>query len=279
MINTEGRITIVEVKLARNPEIDRHIIGQIVDYASSLELLKFEEINERTNGSLDAVLKKFSENDVQYLEKKNYCMRPLEKGIFQLVIAVDSAPNELLRKWLYKSAHCDLDLRLATIQKYRLNDKEHLFVSNILVSQEAYRIRNPKASRPNFIQVIDSFKEKNLSGNINIKKSGPSNWAIYIKNWPEEVHYEFNDWEKTDQISVELMVKRKKFLQLPDFIFSFKEDLHKTIGGDIKWCPDRYGWARLAFLFNANLHPAEIAQKMILLISKSEAAIENKLKI
>jgi hypothetical protein len=277
LVNREGRITIVEVKLEKNPEIDRHILGQIVDYASSLTLLQFEELNTRTLGKLDKVLNEISLDDEQYHRKREHCTETLNRGIFQLIIAVDNAPNELLRKWLYESAHTDLDLRLVTIQKYQMNEGEELITSNILVSREAHRVRNPKATPPNLLQVIEHFEKINVPSDWKLKKSGPTNYAIFMKNWPDAIHYEFNYWEKINLISLEIMVKKKALPQIPDAIYEFKESLSKKICGDVRWCPDRGGWSRLAFLFSADTLPVAIAKKMAVLISLSHPEIDKKI--
>jgi hypothetical protein len=278
-INSEGRIVIVEVKLAKNPEIERGIIGQIVDYASSLHLLKFEDLDKLTGGKLSATLKGLTKNELEYKQKKDFCEQTIRKGFFRLIIAVDSAPNELLRQWLYECAHTYLDLRLVTIQQYFLNPDEEILVSNVLVSQESHRIRNPKGSRIPFIQVIDSYASLSAKSPLQtLKKSGPTNWAIYIRSWPDDVHFEFNDWERPNQISVEIQVKLKSYGHMKDFLQTLKETLHQTLGGEVKWCADRNGWARLAFLYSADLLPAEISQKMECLIHESYEKIDDKLK-
>lgn len=278
-LNSEGRIVIVEVKLAKNPEIEREIIGQIVDYASSLMLLKFEELDERTGGNLSSVLKGLTKTEPEYKQKKEYCEKTIRNGSFRLIIAVDSAPNPLLREWLYQSAHTKLELRLVTIQKYSLNAEEEILVSNVLVSQESYRIQNPKGSSTAIIQVTDSYSSlQSKTPAQTLKKSGPANWAVFIGSWPKDIHYEFNYWERQNQISVEIQVKLKSYGNMRDFIHSLKETLHETLGGQVKWCADRNSWARLAFLYSDDLLPAEIAQKMEKLIDGSYKLIDAKLK-
>ncbi|MDD3136317.1 MAG: endonuclease NucS domain-containing protein [Methanoregula sp.] len=278
-LNSEGRIVIVEVKLAKNPEIEREIIGQVVAYASSLMLLKFEELDERTGGNLISALKRLAKTESEFKQKREYCEKTIRNGSFRLIIAVDFAPNPLLREWLYQSAHTKLELRLFTIQKYSINADEEILVSNVLVSQESYRIRNPKESSTAIIQVTDSYSSlQSKTPSQTLKKSGPSNWAVFIRSWPKDIHYEFNYWEQQNQISVEIQVKLKSYGNIKDFIHSLKETLHETLEGQVKLCPDWNGWARLAFLYSADLLPAEIAQKMVELIDGSYKLIEDKLK-
>ena len=45
--STDGSITLVECKLARNPEVRRKILGQIIDYAASISKLSFDEFHQR----------------------------------------------------------------------------------------------------------------------------------------------------------------------------------------------------------------------------------------
>lgn len=213
-------------------------------------------------------------DDEHHRQKREHCIETLKKGIFQLIIAVDTAPNELLRKWLYESAHTDLDLRLVTLQKFQVNEGEEIITSNILVSREAHRVRNPKATHPNLLQVVEHYEKMIVPKDQELKKSGPTNYAIRIKNWPDAVHYEFNFWEKTNSISIEIMVKKKEFPQIPDIIHELKENLSKKICDEVRWCPDRGGWSRLAFLFTADTLPVTIAEEMTTLISTSQPVID-----
>ena len=47
LIDSLGNIVIVECKLATNPEKKRTVIGQVLDYASSLANLSYDDLDER----------------------------------------------------------------------------------------------------------------------------------------------------------------------------------------------------------------------------------------
>jgi hypothetical protein len=59
-VGTDGRVTLVECKLERNPEIRRRIVGQVLAYAADLWGLSYEEFDEafraRSKDSIAAAL-------------------------------------------------------------------------------------------------------------------------------------------------------------------------------------------------------------------------------
>ena len=47
LVDSDGAITIIECKLATNPEKKRAVIGQILDYASSLSGMSYDELDAK----------------------------------------------------------------------------------------------------------------------------------------------------------------------------------------------------------------------------------------
>jgi hypothetical protein len=62
-LDVAGVLTLVECKLAKNPELRREVLGQIVDYATYLSDLTYERLNEALSGS------KWSKDDPQGLAR------------------------------------------------------------------------------------------------------------------------------------------------------------------------------------------------------------------
>jgi len=50
-ISPNGRITIVETKLFRNPEATRQVLAQILDYAKRLSSLRYEEFEKKCSSA------------------------------------------------------------------------------------------------------------------------------------------------------------------------------------------------------------------------------------
>jgi len=126
-----------------------------------------------------------------------------------LIIATDSTPNELLRTWLFENAHSDLDVRLVEIKKHRLNDSDELLISKHLVSYESHLVRDPRAVRKCLSDTAKTFNASFSNLGYFAKNRGPTNYAIFIATWPEAIRYEFNDWLRINQISIEIELNLK----------------------------------------------------------------------
>jgi len=107
-VDSDGAVTVCEVKLARNPEVRRHVVGQLLAYASALTGWSFPDLdaswraNERT-GLLDALLG----SDADAVEREELASgigRALATGSFRLVLAVDELTAELRRTIAYLSS-------------------------------------------------------------------------------------------------------------------------------------------------------------------------------
>jgi hypothetical protein len=280
LVNNQGLPVLVEVKLKKNPQSSREVIGQIIEYVSSITLLKFDELNSRVDHRLEKVLREISNNETDYKIKREYFERKLENQEFRLILAVDALKNVLLRSWLYESAHTTNDVRLVEIKHYSINDKEDLLFSNHLISQTSHLVCNPRASRRCLLDVVEWYNQQIATLGYFAEYRGPSNHAIFIQNWPNDIHYEFNDWIEDNQISVEieLNLKNKQLIGLKDIIRSFKDSININSCGRIKWCPRYKNWARLAFFFQADYHPSVISLAMKNLIQQTEKQLTNEIE-
>jgi len=101
-VDENGNIYIVECKLARNDEIRRKVIGQVLEYAAYLWEWPFDRFNglflNRAKKSLEQL---FSEKKVSegwtYEGFRQATERNLRSGSFRLLIAVDKMNPELER--------------------------------------------------------------------------------------------------------------------------------------------------------------------------------------
>src|SRR5437588_2376518 len=99
-VDSRGNILIVETKLARNQEVRRKVVGQILEYAAFLWKMSFDEFDElfirRRDKSVLALLTEIvpdiSGDVIRSVIKQN-----LNDGKFQLLIAVDQINDELER--------------------------------------------------------------------------------------------------------------------------------------------------------------------------------------
>lgn len=276
LIDSQGLPVLVEVKLLANPQSEREVVGQIISYASSLPQLNFNELNSRVKNELEIKLQAISATEEEYNIKKEFFWKKFENGDYRLIIATDSTPNELLRTWLFENAHSDLDVRLVEIKNHRLNESDELLISNHLVSYESHLVRDPRAVRKCLSDTAETFNASFSNLGYFAKNRGPTNYAIFISTWPEAIRYEFNDWLKINQISIEieLNLKAKDLKPLVEVLKEF-QNLTLNSFGKVQWCPNRSNYARIAFLYNGDFNPIVIANAMKELIDKTQTEISS----
>lgn len=123
----EGNILIVESKLAKNQDIRRKVIGQILEYAAYLWKMRYEEFDrlfESRAGKSIAEL--FSEklDSVPIDEIKGRVSENLENGKFKLLIAVDTMNPELEKIIAYLSNFGGFSLEALEVNIYQQGDTE-----------------------------------------------------------------------------------------------------------------------------------------------------------
>ena len=103
-IGSSGSVTIMECKLARNDEIKRKVIGQVLDYAAALwkaDLLTLESEFTRSAGANPFVALREGHGDPDSGFDESACreevQRRLRDGDFRLLIAVDEIDSGLER--------------------------------------------------------------------------------------------------------------------------------------------------------------------------------------
>jgi hypothetical protein len=148
-IDQEGVLTIVETKLAKNPEIRRTVIGQLIEYASFVSQWKTEYIYEMVTNRLKQPLDtsdfgyhifKKTEDDFKHNIEEN-----LKNGKIHLIIAVDEL-NESLRSTItFLNTNSNFDIFLLQISSYEESkDKKVLIPSIFGYAQKTSRVKPPR---------------------------------------------------------------------------------------------------------------------------------------
>lgn len=137
IIDSNGLPMVVEVKLGRNSESRRQVVGQVFDYVSSLTLLTVDELDQKVAGALKEAIRiigrKESEEDA--VEKCwQSCGANLRAGKARVVVAIDEASEDLIRIIRFLNEHSDLDVRLVELKKYLDRESsETFFVPRLIV--------------------------------------------------------------------------------------------------------------------------------------------------
>jgi hypothetical protein len=163
-VDNDGEIHLVECKLATNPEIRREVIGQILEYASFLWEMSYEDFDglfvSRKRKTLKELLAKSVAEGWEFEAFRKVVTENLKIGNFHLIIAVDKMNDQLgeIIAFLGKRG-AGVRLQAIELQRYAENDTE------ILVPQlhgDFFGVPSEKGKRVawNFESFIAEAKQK-----------------------------------------------------------------------------------------------------------------------
>lgn len=130
-IEPSGRLVVIEVKLARNPEARRAVIAQILTYAAFLRGLSVESLerdilashlSRRGHSNLtDLVASSDQTGSFERAAFEQALSQNLNEGRFRLVLVLDAVPDELVRLVGYLSLIAERVLiDLITVSAYQI---------------------------------------------------------------------------------------------------------------------------------------------------------------
>ncbi|MCL2788651.1 MAG: hypothetical protein FWD59_09230 [Micrococcales bacterium] len=145
-VGLSGQITLIECKLAENPEIRRSVVGQVFAYAAGLWARSYDEFDSlfaaRTGRSLAAAVAESAGVQEDWDEDafRRSVGDKLEKGQFDLFIAVDGITDELKRVVSYLNEHTVSEIRVLALElDYRADDDVEILVPKLYGQESATR--------------------------------------------------------------------------------------------------------------------------------------------
>lgn len=133
-IDGEGVLTIVETKLARNSQIRREVIGQVLEYVAQVSKWRAQDViqianqyfqsegapNEVKNFSLLDVLKNTAEQE-ELIPSEIYDKidNNLRKGWIKIVIASDTIPETLRDTVIFINSFSNFDIFVLQVQSFK----------------------------------------------------------------------------------------------------------------------------------------------------------------
>jgi hypothetical protein len=122
-VSLSGEISLVECKLRSSPEIRRHVVGQLLAYASGVERMGYPDFERNFsarlgNGMEDAVARLAQDTEASWeLDSfREAVASNLKAGRFGLLIAVDEMTDELKRTVEFLNSHTVTSLRIAVLE-------------------------------------------------------------------------------------------------------------------------------------------------------------------
>lgn len=160
LLSPAGELTVVETKLWRNPEARRKVIGQILDYASALAELSYEELDEAVRVASPGDDRTMWERVVGSAYAPsidtehgfvNTVTRNLKMGSFLLLVVGDGIRSDLhgIASLLGSQPSLGFHLELVEVRLYRMPDGALLVVPNLVgrtqeVTRAVVQIHNPE---------------------------------------------------------------------------------------------------------------------------------------
>jgi len=161
-VDADGNILVIETKLARNQEIRRKVLGQILEYGAFLWSMSYEVFD-------GLFLAKTGKHLMELVVAKNPSVVPelfrstisenLSAGNFHLLIAVDEINDELERVIAYMSHMGGVRLEAIELHYYKTDGADivvpHRHGQPVLASASA----GSSAKKLTFDQIVSSFAD------------------------------------------------------------------------------------------------------------------------
>ena len=119
-VDADGAITLVECKLRANPDVRRHVVGQVFAYAAGLWGLDYDAFDGAFASRAGMPLaRRMAELAPEGWDEKAFrtsVAANLAAGRFRLVIAVDQITDELSRIVRYLNEHTTPEVQILALE-------------------------------------------------------------------------------------------------------------------------------------------------------------------
>ncbi len=157
-VDQDGLITLCECKLDRNAGSRREVLGQVLEYAGSLNGMQFSDfrrlMSDRLKTDLIDAMRERATGDFDAAIWEEKVAQTLNGGHFRLVIAVDQLTDVLKQTVLYLNDRAAFSLLVAEMRRVRHNDIEMLVPS--LFGDETAERKLPRRSASPTVRDADT---------------------------------------------------------------------------------------------------------------------------
>lgn len=257
MVSADGLPVPVECKLARNAQARREVVGQIVDYVSTLTSMTVDELDNAVSGKLEEALRGFGRENEDNLvralrelsndkeDTKDFDRRwqqvgtSLRAGQARYVIVVDEVPPDLERIMRFLIQRSELDIRLVQISRYPDPDGHDLYVPANIVDLAPFErprgvTRASAPPAPEFQAVLDAYSAM-ASPELQPRGRATTYRLIGPEGWPRTLHYEFADYD--DQCGIEFHIESAPHKWLGEVIRNMTTDKSLGFPHPLEWDP------------------------------------------
>lgn len=169
---TDGKITICEVKLRRNSEVRREVIAQALSYAAFLEGMDVDDFDTRVvqpflvrrsrsdllNLPLPTVAAALADSEIDEDEFLSNLETVLAEGNFRILIVVDEVHPQLRKSVAYVNGHASFDLYIVEVAVFRSADGVHEILQPRML--DAGPASRPRSASPRFDRTPEDFVQE-----------------------------------------------------------------------------------------------------------------------
>jgi hypothetical protein len=277
MIDSNGLPVAVEVKLCRNAQARREIVGQLVDYVSTLTVYTVDELDDLVSGKISDAIDVIAKDEAERKKIWQTVGANLRAGLARYILVLDDIPSELGRIVRFLAMRSNLDIRLVEISKYVSASREMFYVPKNFVEQGdsgTEKISSGGSAVGERLQeVIDAYSQ--VPGVHPLRGQAVNYRQILPPAWPSSVHYEF--LYRAKSVLVDIHLEGAKVHHLAPLLQSWESSPPQGFQHPLAWDPKWCGQGRVTVKLPADSTPAEIAQAMADLVAATETAISNAL--
>ncbi len=280
-LDSDGRLLLCEVRLARSLGSTREVLGQLLDHVSALSQYRLEDLSTSLSGKLEEVLRQLSHGEVErYAQMCQQLSENLRAGRVGLVLVLDRAPAHLQRICRYLCQNVKIQFVLLTLKRYRASDDSDIVVPTLVAQAQQQQ------AQANLLELAVQFAQPGHSAvPLDNIKHRPNWLALYPRTWPPSVHFEFLIHpEKDCRIGVELHLEDRELPQLRELVrFLGSSDMQDALkvhfdSARIVWDQNYQGCGRLAVMFDAASEPDGLSAAMSVLMELTHARISERLR-
>jgi len=134
-IDKEGLLTVVETKLAKNPEARRTVIGQIIEYASYIAQWTADDVyriaNDYLKSNPDEIMGKISQGEFSAENFRSNIGQNLRNGKTRLIIAVDELVEPLRATVTFLNKNSNFDILLLQVSSFEESKTRKVLIPSL----------------------------------------------------------------------------------------------------------------------------------------------------